>query len=125
MSAAVAVSCFSRQAEYCGYAASLAQSRCACRRPVRDKCEASREYSSRCVPAVASLAISSHSAASASRTFASQQERQLTAPRYQIGPPAPERPGTVPSHPQSPTTRGGTVREAAATEATFKRETSA
>ena len=62
--AAVAVSCFSRQAEYCGYAASLAQSRCACRRPVRDKCEASREYSSRCVPSVASLAISSHSAAS-------------------------------------------------------------
>jgi hypothetical protein len=51
----------------------------------------------------------------ASRALRSRQERQLTAPRYQIGPPTPERPGTVPSHPPSPLPRGGTLHAAAAT----------
>ena len=42
----------------------------------------------------------------ASRAFTSQQERQLTGPRYQTGPPTPERPGTVPSDPEKPKSFG-------------------
>jgi hypothetical protein len=61
----------------------------------------------------------------ASRAFMSQQERRLTAPRYQIAPPTPGAAwhGSVP--PPKPHYRGGTVRAAASTEATLKRETSA
>jgi hypothetical protein len=60
----------------------------------------------------------------ASRAFMSQQERRLTAPRYQIGPPTrAARHGSVP--PPKPHYRGGTVRAVASTEATLKRETSA